>query len=85
MEALKKFTKCETTDVDYGSIAKSATGSGDNEQATLSDEATSSESVLAPQNDDPTPVAGEPNRWCVEGQLQIYRDAKMKNDKEKMA
>uniref|UniRef100_M1DLJ6 Integrase core domain containing protein n=1 Tax=Solanum tuberosum TaxID=4113 RepID=M1DLJ6_SOLTU len=45
-----------------GSIAKSATGSGDNEQAASSDEATSSESVPAPRNDDPTPVAGEPNR-----------------------
>ncbi|XP_049368963.1 uncharacterized protein LOC125833842 [Solanum verrucosum] len=50
-----------------------------------SDEATSSETVTVPQNEDPTPVAGEPNRWFVEGQRQIYRDAKMKNDKEKMA
>uniref|UniRef100_M1DPU4 Integrase core domain containing protein n=1 Tax=Solanum tuberosum TaxID=4113 RepID=M1DPU4_SOLTU len=65
-----------------GSSAKSATGSGENDQATSSDEATSSESVPAPQNDDPTPVAGELNRWCVEGQWQIYRDAKMINNKQ---
>ncbi|KAG5581728.1 hypothetical protein H5410_052355 [Solanum commersonii] len=69
---------------DAGSSAKSATGSGENDQAASSDEATSSESIPAPQNDDPTPVADEPNRWCVEGQWQIYQDAKMKNDKEKM-
>ncbi|KAG5606581.1 hypothetical protein H5410_028073 [Solanum commersonii] len=36
-------------------------------------------------NENPTPVAIEPNKWCVEGEWQIYRDAKMINDKEKMA
>uniref|UniRef100_M1DY60 Integrase core domain containing protein n=1 Tax=Solanum tuberosum TaxID=4113 RepID=M1DY60_SOLTU len=50
-----------------GSSAKSTTKSGENDQATSSDEATSSESIPVPRNDDPTPVAGEPNRWCVEG------------------
>jgi len=68
-----------------GSSAKSATASGENDQAASSDEATSSESIPVPRNDDPTPVAAEPNRWCVEGQWQIYRDAKMINDKQKMA
>uniref|UniRef100_M1DF31 Integrase core domain containing protein n=1 Tax=Solanum tuberosum TaxID=4113 RepID=M1DF31_SOLTU len=67
-----------------GSNAKSATGSSQNEQAASSDEATSSESMPVPRNKDPTPVAGEPNRWYVEGQWKIYRDAKMINDKEKM-
>uniref|UniRef100_M1DUE6 Integrase core domain containing protein n=1 Tax=Solanum tuberosum TaxID=4113 RepID=M1DUE6_SOLTU len=74
----------ESTHVE-GLIAKSATSFYENEQATSSDEATSSESVPAPRSNNPTPGAGEPNRWCVEGQWQIYRDAKMKNDKEKMA
>uniref|UniRef100_M1DXY1 Integrase core domain containing protein n=1 Tax=Solanum tuberosum TaxID=4113 RepID=M1DXY1_SOLTU len=60
-----------------------ASGSGD--QAASSDEATSSEPISVPRNDELTPVAGEPNRWCVEGQWQIYRDAKMINDKQKMA
>uniref|UniRef100_M1DEV2 Integrase core domain containing protein n=1 Tax=Solanum tuberosum TaxID=4113 RepID=M1DEV2_SOLTU len=68
-----------------GSSAKSATGSCENDQAASSDKATSSESVPIPQNDDPTSVAGDLNRWCVEGQWQIYRDAKMINDKQKMA
>uniref|UniRef100_M1DK47 Integrase core domain containing protein n=1 Tax=Solanum tuberosum TaxID=4113 RepID=M1DK47_SOLTU len=45
------------------SSAKSATGSGENDQAASSDEATSSESIPTPRNDDPTPVAGEINRW----------------------
>ncbi|KAG5572274.1 hypothetical protein H5410_062040 [Solanum commersonii] len=56
-----------------------------NEQAASFDVATSSESVPVPRNEDPTPVAGELNRWCVEGQWKIYKDAKMKNDKAKMA
>ncbi|KAG5580221.1 hypothetical protein H5410_050848 [Solanum commersonii] len=43
----------------------------------LVDGATSSEPIPVPPNDAPTPVAGEPNRWCVEGQWQIYQDAKM--------
>ncbi|KAG5579544.1 hypothetical protein H5410_050171 [Solanum commersonii] len=68
-----------------GSHAKSSTRSGDKDQATSSDEATSSESIPTPPNDVPTPVAGELNRWCVEGQWQIYRDAKMVNEKQKMA
>ncbi|KAG5620829.1 hypothetical protein H5410_006047 [Solanum commersonii] len=68
-----------------GSHAKSSTGSGEKDQAASSDEDTSSESIPVPQNDVPTPVAGEQNRWCVEGQWQIYRDAKMVNDKQKMA
>uniref|UniRef100_M1DP22 Integrase core domain containing protein n=1 Tax=Solanum tuberosum TaxID=4113 RepID=M1DP22_SOLTU len=68
-----------------GSNAKSASGSSQNEQAASSDEATNSESVPAPRNEDPNLVVGKPNRWCVKGQWKIYRDAKMKNDKEKMA
>ncbi|KAG5586410.1 hypothetical protein H5410_046844, partial [Solanum commersonii] len=67
------------------SNAKSSTGSEENDQAASFDEATSSESIPAPPNDDPTLVAGELNRWCVKGQWQIYRDAKMVNDKQKMA
>uniref|UniRef100_M1DGH1 Integrase core domain containing protein n=1 Tax=Solanum tuberosum TaxID=4113 RepID=M1DGH1_SOLTU len=68
-----------------GFSAKSATKSGENDQTASYDEVTSSESILVPRNDEPTPVAGDPNRWCVEGQWQIYRDAKMINDKQKMA
>uniref|UniRef100_M1DJF5 Integrase core domain containing protein n=1 Tax=Solanum tuberosum TaxID=4113 RepID=M1DJF5_SOLTU len=45
-----------------GSNAKSATESSQNEQAASFDEATSSESVPIPRNENPTPVAGEPNR-----------------------
>uniref|UniRef100_M1DFC7 Integrase core domain containing protein n=1 Tax=Solanum tuberosum TaxID=4113 RepID=M1DFC7_SOLTU len=46
-----------------GSDSGSATGSGLHDNDASSDEATSSEAVPAPQNDNPTPVAGEPNRW----------------------
>uniref|UniRef100_M1DZG9 Integrase core domain containing protein n=1 Tax=Solanum tuberosum TaxID=4113 RepID=M1DZG9_SOLTU len=65
--------------------SESVHASGSGAKAASSDEATSSESIPVPRNDDPTPVAAEPNRWCVEGQWQIYRDAKMINDKQKMA
>uniref|UniRef100_M1DNB7 Integrase core domain containing protein n=1 Tax=Solanum tuberosum TaxID=4113 RepID=M1DNB7_SOLTU len=51
-----------------GSSAKLATGSGEDDQAASSNEATSAESIPVPWNDDPTPVVGELNRWCVEGQ-----------------
>uniref|UniRef100_M1DMJ6 Integrase core domain containing protein n=1 Tax=Solanum tuberosum TaxID=4113 RepID=M1DMJ6_SOLTU len=68
-----------------GSSSGSARGSGSHDKATMSDEATSSREVPVPRSYDPDPVGGEPNRWCVEGKWQIYRDAKMKNGKEKMA
>uniref|UniRef100_M1DQ32 Integrase core domain containing protein n=1 Tax=Solanum tuberosum TaxID=4113 RepID=M1DQ32_SOLTU len=65
-----EFAHASSSEPDHvaGSSAKSATESGENDQAASSDEATSSESIPVPRNDDPTPVAGEPNRWCVEGQ-----------------
>uniref|UniRef100_M1DU02 Integrase core domain containing protein n=1 Tax=Solanum tuberosum TaxID=4113 RepID=M1DU02_SOLTU len=46
-----------------GSKSTHDAGSGDNEQAASSDEATSSEPVPAPWNDDPILVTGELNRW----------------------
>ncbi|XP_015168644.1 S-antigen protein-like [Solanum tuberosum] len=46
-----------------GSSAKSATESDENDQAASFEEATSSESIPVPRNDDPTPVVSEPNRW----------------------
>lgn len=30
------------------------------------------------------PITGEPNRWCVKGQRNIYQDAKMMNNKDNM-
>ncbi|KAG5599583.1 hypothetical protein H5410_030953 [Solanum commersonii] len=62
-----------------------ATGSSQNEQTSSFDKATSSELVPIPRNENPTPVVGEPNRWCVKSQWKIYQDAKMINGKEKMA
>jgi len=59
----------------------SATGSNEHDGVASSNEATSSGTVQIPPNNDPDPVEGEPNRWCVQGQWQIYRDAKMLNEK----
>ena len=36
---------------------------------------------LYTHEDVPEPVADEPNRWCIHGQYQIYRDAKLLYDK----
>lgn len=47
-----------------------------------SDEADSEDSTLVPQFDVPATVAYQPNRWCIEGQYQVYRDDKLLNDKE---
>uniref|UniRef100_M1DHS7 Integrase core domain containing protein n=1 Tax=Solanum tuberosum TaxID=4113 RepID=M1DHS7_SOLTU len=64
-----------------GSASESATGSSSHGGVVSSDEATSSGVVAVPPNTDRHSVAEEPNRWCVEGQWQIYRDASMLNEK----
>uniref|UniRef100_M1DEF0 Integrase core domain containing protein n=1 Tax=Solanum tuberosum TaxID=4113 RepID=M1DEF0_SOLTU len=64
-----------------GSASSFEDGSGSHDKAASSDESTSSRNVPIPPNKDPVPIAGEPNRWCVEGQWQIYRDASMLNEK----
>ncbi|XP_015170806.1 cysteine proteinase 4-like [Solanum tuberosum] len=52
----------------FGSSSGFATSSGSHDKAASSDEATSSGEVSVPQSYDFDSVAGEPNRWCVEGQ-----------------
>ena len=44
-------------------------------------EAQSLESAPEPQLEVPAPVPNEPNRWCIDDQYHIYRDAKMLNEK----
>lgn len=40
-----------------------------------SNEAQSAESAPTLQFEFPAPLADQPDRWCVDGQYQIYRDA----------
>ena len=47
----------------------------------MSDEADSLESTLGSLTRALTPVADQPIRWCVDGQYQVYFDAKFFNDK----
>lgn len=47
----------------------------------LSDEADSVDFTPAPLTDVPAPIADQHNRWYVEGQYHVYRDAKLLNDK----
>lgn len=46
-----------------------------------SDEADSVDSTSTPPTDVPAPVVDHPNQWCLEGQYQVYQDAKLLNDK----
>ncbi len=46
-----------------------------------SDEADSSDSTSGAPGQVPTPAADQPNRWCVDGQFQVYSDAKFLTDK----
>ena len=46
-----------------------------------SDEADSSDSTSDAPAQVPTPASDQPNRWCVEGQFQIYSDAKFLTNK----
>ena len=50
-------------------------------QYALSDEADSSDSIPGPPTRALTPVADQPNRWCVDGRYQAYSEAKLLNDK----
>lgn len=47
----------------------------------LSNEADFVDFTPAPLTDVPTPIADQHNRWYVEGQYHVYRDAKLLNDK----
>ena len=49
-----------------------------------SDEASSSESTPDSLTGALTPVIDQSNRWCVDGQYQVYSDAIFLNDKEVM-
>ena len=46
-----------------------------------SDEADSSESTSGSLAQAPTPATDQPNRWCVDGQFQVYSEAKFLIDK----
>lgn len=49
--------------------------------STSSDEADSSESTPGSPAHSLTQVSEQPNRWCVDGQFQVYSDTKFLNDK----
>ncbi|XP_069152623.1 uncharacterized protein, partial [Solanum lycopersicum] len=46
-----------------------------------SDEADSSDSTSGAPAQVPTPASNQPNRWCIEGQFQVYFDTKFLTDK----
>ena len=49
-----------------------------------SNEADSSDSTFVAPPQVPTPASDQPNRWCVDGQFQVYSDAKFLTDKRVM-
>ena len=50
-------------------------------QSASSHEANNFESTPGSPTRSLTPVADQPNKWCVDGQYQVYSDAKFLNDK----
>ena len=50
-------------------------------QSALSDEADSAYSTPAPKTGVSISIDDQHNRWCVEGQYEVYTDAKLPNDK----
>ena len=46
-----------------------------------SDEADTSDSTSGAPPQVPTPASDQPNWWCVDGQFQVYSDAKFLTDK----
>ena len=68
---------CSEEDFSYLEASRSEEAS----TSASSDEAASAYSTPAHKNGIPAPAAYHPYRWCVEGQYQIYVDAKMLNDK----
>ena len=46
-----------------------------------SDEADSSDYTSGAPPQVPTPASDQPNQWCVDGQFQVYSDAKFLTDK----
>ena len=70
-------------------VSRSEEASGSPEVPTLAiaaksasyDEADSSESTPGSPTHAVIPVADQPNRWCVDGQYQVYSDAMFLNNK----
>ena len=60
-----------------GSISQGENQSDEPTQQASYDEATRLDSAPAPQADVPTPVVEKPNRWCVDCEYQVNRDAKV--------
>ena len=49
-------------------------------ESASSDEADSLESTLSSSTCSLTPIANQPNQWCVDGLYQVYSDTKFLND-----
>uniref|UniRef100_M1DF63 Integrase core domain containing protein n=1 Tax=Solanum tuberosum TaxID=4113 RepID=M1DF63_SOLTU len=60
-------------------------GSSSDGATASSFETTSVGEIPVPPNTDHAPVAEEPNRWCMSGHWQIYRDTLMLTEKDRMA
>uniref|UniRef100_M1DR53 Uncharacterized protein n=1 Tax=Solanum tuberosum TaxID=4113 RepID=M1DR53_SOLTU len=63
----------------------SGSGSSSNNSTSSFSEEDIAGDIPVPPCTEPAPVAEEPNRWCVDGQYQIYRDACMLNENDKPA
>uniref|UniRef100_M1DJD1 Integrase core domain containing protein n=1 Tax=Solanum tuberosum TaxID=4113 RepID=M1DJD1_SOLTU len=67
------------------SIDESQFGYESHSSSRSSGDSASSSNALVPPRAEPNPSTTEPNKWCIEGQYQIYFDAKMLNEHQKIA
>jgi len=65
--------------------SESPSGSSSKGNTASSYEADSAEDTIVPPCSEPPKDATEPNRWYVDGQYQIYKDARMLNENDKMS
>ena len=77
----KTFGSTKASGSEEASYSHVTTGPNTSVHLASPEEADSANSTSAPLTDVPVSIVDQPNRWCIEGQYQIYRDAKMLNDK----
>lgn len=78
VSALTSGSKVATA---LGSNSQGAIVSGDYAEEYSSYKENVSEDTPTPRSDDSTLVGDKPKRWCIEGKWNVYRDARMLNEK----
>lgn len=70
------------TSIGSSAGSDSASGSNSIDITASSSEANSAGDIPVPPSFEPALVVEEPNRWCVRGQFQLYKEARMLNEND---